>query len=267
MILTIDIGNSNIVFGVYGEDRLLFSSRVKTDPLRTETEYAVLLSNLLAFHDCPAKSLEGAALSSVVPGLTPVLRAAVGLLADLPVLVVGPGVKTGLDIRIDNPGELAGDLVCTAVGAMEHYPLPAIIIDLGTATKITVVDERPRRRRFARGADQKRLAAARRLARFQNQTDLRRYHRRNALREHPRRRLDARRDDRPLLRGDRRGQNGCRLRRPRADGDPALPPPDHPRRGPAALRSARRLPQKPLNRREIPPLFSHLPTAPRGRCG
>ena len=83
MILTIDIGNSNIVFGVYGEDRLLFSSRVKTDPLRTETEYAVLLSNLLAFHDCPAKSLEGAALSSVVPGLTPVLRAAVGLLADL----------------------------------------------------------------------------------------------------------------------------------------------------------------------------------------
>lgn len=78
MILTIDIGNSNIVFGVYGEDRLLFSSRVKTDPLRTETEYAVLLSNLLAFHDCPAKSLEGAALSSVVPGLTPVLRAAVG---------------------------------------------------------------------------------------------------------------------------------------------------------------------------------------------
>ena len=149
MILTIDIGNSNIVFGVYGEDRLLFSSRVKTDPLRTETEYAVLLSNLLAFHDCPAKSLEGAALSSVVPGLTPVLRAAVGLLADLPVLVVGPGVKTGLDIRIDNPGELAGDLVCTAVGAMEHYPLPAIIIDLGTATKITVVDER---RRYIGGA-------------------------------------------------------------------------------------------------------------------
>ena len=149
MILTIDIGNSNIVFGVYGEDRLLFSSRVKTDPLRTETEYAVLLSSLLAFHDCPAKSLEGAALSSVVPGLTPVLRAAVGLLADLPVLVVGPGVKTGLDIRIDNPGELAGDLVCTAVGAMEHYPLPAIIIDLGTATKITVVDER---RRYIGGA-------------------------------------------------------------------------------------------------------------------
>ena len=149
MILTVDIGNSHTVFGVYGEDGLRFSSRVKTDPLRTETEYAVLLSRLLDFHRCSAGSIEGAAVSSVVPALTPILRAAIGLLGPIRVLTVGPGVKTGLDIRIDNPGELASDLVCTAVGATERYPLPAVIIDLGTATKITVVD---RNRRYIGGA-------------------------------------------------------------------------------------------------------------------
>lgn len=140
MILTIDIGNSNIVFGVHKEGKLLFSSRIKTDPLRTDTEHAVLISNIFTLHGFNAKELTGAAISSVVPNLTSVMRDAIKMICDISVLVVGPGVKTGLNIRIDDPSTLAADLCCTAVGAMVKYPLPAIIVDLGTATKITVVD-------------------------------------------------------------------------------------------------------------------------------
>lgn len=140
MILTIDIGNSNIVFGVHEQDKLLFSSRIKTDPLRTDTEHAVLISNIFTLHGLNAKELTGAAISSVVPNLTAVMRNAIKMISDVSVLAVGPGVKTGLNIRIDDPSALAADLCCTAVGAMTKYPLPAIIVDLGTATKITVVD-------------------------------------------------------------------------------------------------------------------------------
>lgn len=140
MILTMDIGNSNIVFGVQKEDGLAFLARIKTDPLRTDTEHAVLISNIFALHGIDAQALEGAAVSSVVPNLTSVVKQAITMLCDAPILAVGPGVKTGLNIRIDDPGTLASDLCCTAVGAMTKYPLPAIIVDLGTATKITVVD-------------------------------------------------------------------------------------------------------------------------------
>lgn len=140
MILTIDIGNSNIVFGVQKEEGLAFSARIKTDPLRTDTEHAVLLSNIFKLHHIDAKDLTGAAVSSVVPNLTSVIKQAINMLCDAPIMAVGPGIKTGLNIRIDDPGTLAADLCCTAVGAMVKYPLPAIIIDLGTATKITVVD-------------------------------------------------------------------------------------------------------------------------------
>ena len=141
MILTIDIGNSNICFGVYEGKNALFTARAKTDPLRTETEYAVLLSQIFRLHQSDPAQLTGAAISSVVPALTAVFHDAVRILGNghIPTIVVGPGVKTGLNIRIDEPASLGADLACTAVGAAEKYPLPAIIIDLGTATKITVV--------------------------------------------------------------------------------------------------------------------------------
>ena len=143
MILTIDIGNSNICFGVYEGKNALFTARAKTDPLRTETEYAVLLSQIFRLHQFEPAQLTGAAISSVVPALTAVFHDAVRILGNghIPTIVVGPGVKTGLNIRIDEPASLGADLACTAVGAAEKYPLPAIIIDLGTATKITVVTE------------------------------------------------------------------------------------------------------------------------------
>lgn len=141
MILAVDIGNSNIVLGVYRDGALLFSTRIKTDPLRTETEHAVLLQQILLLHGIGTEELSGAAVSSVVPALTRVVCDAVGILKPVGVLIVGPGIKTGLNIRIDDPAQLGADLCCTAVGAMEKYPLPAVVIDLGTATKITVVDK------------------------------------------------------------------------------------------------------------------------------
>lgn len=142
MILAIDVGNSNICLGAFRERKALFTARVRTEPLRTETEYAVLFNEILAIHRVAPAEIEGAALSCVVPALTAVIRDAVRLLAAVPVLVVGPGVRTGVSLRIDEPSSCGADMVCTAAGAIEKYPLPAIIVDLGTATKLTVVDEK-----------------------------------------------------------------------------------------------------------------------------
>jgi type III pantothenate kinase len=141
MILTLDVGNSNICIGTYRDGEAVFTARIRTDALKTETEYAVLLDEILAIHHVKPEELEGAALSCVVPSLTPILRDAIRSLADVSVLTVGPGVKTGINIRVDEPTSCGADLVCTAVGAVEKYPLPAIIVDLGTATKITIVDK------------------------------------------------------------------------------------------------------------------------------
>ena len=142
MILAVDIGNSNIVVGGYREERLDFSARLRTDPSRTGDEYAAVLGQILALHGVDPGKVEGAIVSSVVPPLSPALCGAVRLLCPgVRVMQVGPGMKTGLNIRIDNPRELGADMLATAVGAMAKYPLPVIIADLGTATKITVVDE------------------------------------------------------------------------------------------------------------------------------
>ena len=139
MLLAVDIGNSNIVLGGYHGDQLLFVARIRTDSLRTEFEYAVLIKDILSLYHCQPDDITGGIVSSVVPPLSSVLRNAIRLIKKVKVLTIGPGIKTGLNIKIDNPGQLGADLLATAIGAMEKYPLPAIIIDLGTATKITVV--------------------------------------------------------------------------------------------------------------------------------
>ena len=143
MILAIDIGNSNINFGVYDEGgELLFVSRILTEPNKTEVEYAVLIHHILWLHQLADRKLDGAILSSVVPPLTPVIKGALQLTTSpVRVLQVGPGIKTGLKICTNNPGELGADFVASSVGAIEKYKLPAAVIDLGTATKISVVDE------------------------------------------------------------------------------------------------------------------------------
>jgi len=140
MILTIDAGNSNICLGAYEDRWPVFTARLRTDALRTETEYAVLFKEIFDLHGVDSTRFEGAAISCVVPVLTPILSEAVRLIREVPVLVIGPGVRTGINLRIDEPASAGADLVCTAAGAAEKYPLPAIVVDLGTATKITVVD-------------------------------------------------------------------------------------------------------------------------------
>ena len=140
MILSIDIGNSNINIGAYCNGGLLFLTHIVSEAGKTEVEYAVLLHHILHLHRLSEQNLKGAVISSVVPQLSPVLKAAVQLTSPVPVMQIGPGVKTGLNIRIDNPAQLGADFVAAAVGAFEKYPLPVIIVDFGTATEISIVD-------------------------------------------------------------------------------------------------------------------------------
>lgn len=140
-ILTIDVGNTNTVLGVYQDnDELVFDARIETNASRMADEYVLLFMNALALHGLNAKEFEGAVLSSVVPPVTEQIRAAVEKLFGISAMVIGPGIKTGLNIRIDDPSILGADLCCAAVAAKAYYPLPCIIIDLGTASKVLAVN-------------------------------------------------------------------------------------------------------------------------------
>ncbi len=141
MLLCVDIGNTNIVMGAYDSDELLFVVRLKTDKHRTADQYAVELRALLSLHDCKENAFKGAIISSVVPPLMPTVREAIKKILGCKVMCVSPGIKTGLNIKIDNPAILGSDLVCGAVSAISHYKPPCILIDLGTATKISGIDK------------------------------------------------------------------------------------------------------------------------------
>lgn len=141
MILTIDIGNTNITFGVFDGDKLSFVSRLATERNRTDDQFAVEFLAVFKMHDLEPAEITGAVLSSVVPELTGKIKTAVNKVCGIESVIIAPGVKTGLNILIDNPAELGADLVAGAVGAMARYEMPAFVIDLGTATKIYAVDE------------------------------------------------------------------------------------------------------------------------------
>ena len=140
MVLTIDIGNTNIVLGEWEGDRLRFVSRVETDISMTEDSYAVRFKNILELYEVQFEKIEGSIISSVVPQVTGSVAFAVGKLTGKKPLIVGPGIKTGLNIRIDDPAELGSDLVVDAVAALSKYPKPIIIFDMGTATTVSVID-------------------------------------------------------------------------------------------------------------------------------
>ncbi len=140
MILALDIGNTCIIVGGMDDGRAAFSFRLSTDLARTADEYAALLSFSAAQKKVDLRDVEGAILSSVVPQLTGALFEAVRGLTGKTPLIVGPGVKTGLRIRIDDPGELGADFVAAAVAALDRYPLPCVTIDMSTATAIGVLD-------------------------------------------------------------------------------------------------------------------------------
>jgi len=142
MILAIDMGNSNIVIGGIDEKETYFMERITTDLRKTDLEYAVGIKNILELHAVRVKDIEGAIMSSVVPPLNPVLVAAVRKVTGLDLRLVGSGMKTGLNIRMDDPKKVGADLIVDSVAAKANYPLPIIVIDLGTATTITAVDRR-----------------------------------------------------------------------------------------------------------------------------
>lgn len=141
MVLTVDVGNTNIVLGGFEGEELFFVSRMKTDRDRMPDEYAIAFKSIFEINGYGKATFSGAILSSVVPPLIPVLRDAIAKLLGCRVLTVSPGTKTGLDIRIDNPAETGADLVCACVGALTRYPMPCVIVDLGTATKFIVMDK------------------------------------------------------------------------------------------------------------------------------
>ena len=141
MVFTVDVGNTNIVLGAYKDDKLVFTSRVATEASKMEDQYAIEFADIIKLYGYNPSDFDGAIISTVVPPLISVLKGAVKKLFNCKVIVVGPGVKTGLNIRIDNPGTLGSDLVCAAVGAMKKYMPPMIIFDLGTATTITAIDK------------------------------------------------------------------------------------------------------------------------------
>lgn len=141
MILTVDIGNTNIKVGAWDKDKLVFVSRLQTNPLRTGDEYAIALLDIFRLHEYNSSQFDGAILSSVVPQLSLPLRGAVrSVIQSRRVFLVSPGLKTGLNIKIDDPGTLGSDVVCAGVAALAKYPQPSIIISLGTATAIFALD-------------------------------------------------------------------------------------------------------------------------------
>ncbi len=142
MVLAIDVGNTNIVLGVYDNDELLFTSRLASDRNRTADEIAVQLKAVLSLHDQDIDSIDGAIISSVVPLITEPMSEAVRLLTGRTAIIVGPGMKTGINIGIDNPAQLGSDLLVDSVAAAALYPKPVIVADLGTATTLTVVNDK-----------------------------------------------------------------------------------------------------------------------------
>ena len=140
MILAIDVGNTNIVIGCLDKAQVLFTERLSTDTVKTSLEYAILFRVALDLHDVKAESMEGVIISSVVPPITPVIRTAIRKITGKKAIVLGPGVKTGLSIRIDDPSSVGADLVAGAAGALEKYQPPLVVIDMGTATTLSVVD-------------------------------------------------------------------------------------------------------------------------------
>ena len=140
MILAFDIGNTNIVLGGLEQRQTLFLARLSTSLDKTEAEYAVLIKEILSLHRVDPAQVEGAIIASVVPPLIGIMKDVVQLLTGKEAMVVGPGMKTGLNILAGDPRELGADLVVGAVAALAKYPRPQILLDMGTATTFSVID-------------------------------------------------------------------------------------------------------------------------------
>lgn len=141
MVLAVDIGNSNVVVGCFEGEEILFVERLSTNRHSTALEYAVLIKTVLELNGYAGRAFEGGIVSSVVPAVTNMVKHAIEKLTGKQPLVVGPGLKTGLKIKLDNAAQLGSDRVADAVAAIHYYPCPLVTIDMGTATTISVVDK------------------------------------------------------------------------------------------------------------------------------
>lgn len=141
MILAIDAGNTNIVFGCIENGNILFKSRISTDRNKTETEYAVVFKNIIEIHDIDVKCIDGVILSSVVPPLNGVLSQAMEMITEHTPIIVNVKQNTGLRINMDNEKQLGNDLIVDAVAALDRFEPPILIIDMGTATTISIIDK------------------------------------------------------------------------------------------------------------------------------
>ena len=141
MILTIDIGNSNIVLGGVRDQKIVFEARLRTEVTKTSDQYCVDLKILMEVYGVSNKDIEGTIIASVVPQVLNSMRTAVQKLTGKVPLVVGPGLKTGLNILLENPGQTGADLVVADVAALREHKPPLIVIDMGTATTMSVLDK------------------------------------------------------------------------------------------------------------------------------
>lgn len=140
MILAIDVGNTNIVLGGIEQDEILFEARMATDLIKTSDQYCAELKTMLSLFEVTPEMVDGTIIASVVPPVLNSLRTAIRKLLDKRCLVVGPGIRTGLNIRMDNPTEIGSDLIVTSVAGIAEYGAPLLIVDMGTATTITAID-------------------------------------------------------------------------------------------------------------------------------
>jgi len=140
MILTVNIGNTHITVAGYEHDTLQFSGRLHSSPAATVDEYAMNLLNLLSLYQVAPERIEGGILGSVVPALTGRVLGALQMLCSARFLTVGPGLKSGIKLRLDNPAQLGGELLCAIVGALQHCTPPCVVVNFDTATTLLAVD-------------------------------------------------------------------------------------------------------------------------------
>ena len=154
MILTVNLGNTHITIGGYEHDDLKFCGRLHTDPAATVDEYGLRLLNLLSLHGASPEQIEGGILGSVVPALTGRVLAALQMLCPVRILTVGPGLKSGIRLRLDNPAQLGAELLCGAVAALAEGSGPLVVISADTAISLMAVNGKAGtcRRRHPAGA-------------------------------------------------------------------------------------------------------------------
>lgn len=141
MILVCDLGNTNVVFGFYEKDTFISSFRLVSSNLMGLDEYVAKLNSVIKDKNIDISKIEGAIMSSVMPSISKIIKDAIKISFKVDPLVLGAGVKTGMAVLTDNPSEVGTDLVASCVGAVSKYGRPLILVDLGTATKINVIDK------------------------------------------------------------------------------------------------------------------------------